>query len=410
MRRSNSTGASSSTLLVGIGLLGAIALGWWFASDPRTAVATVDLQRAVAVERRSILHAVTASGRVEPLARVAVMSRASGILKAIMVEEGDRVEVGQVLAELDREQLEAQHAQDEADLQAAIARLAAARARLQESRGLLRDPDLEFARRELRRVEELHAQGNVSDSERDEAARTVAAIEFRLRQVEYSLPVLEASVQEAEAALAASAAALNRSATSLREATIRCPIDGIVLVRAKEVGDGVSSILTAGGNATQILTLGDLSQMFIDARVDEVDLGRIQVDMPAVITVDAHRGKTLDGFVQRIAPAGSVDNNGIVTFEVRITVEDPEGLLRPDMTATAKLVQARRDNVRTLPQRALRREDTSEWWVDRVVGEGEDLRTVPTKVSIGLSDGLITEILSGVEQGDRVIIPDRLGR
>ena len=199
-------------------------------------------------------------------------------------------------------------------------------------------------------------------------------------------------------------AALERSRTTLKETTILCPIDGVVLVRDKEVGDGVSSILTAGGNATQIMSLGDLSRMHIEARVDEVDLGRIHESMPAIVTIDAHRGKELTGHIERIAPAGSVDDNGIVTFEVRVAVEDPEGLLRPDMTADAKLVIDRRDGALVIAQRALARQPGGVWSASVVRGDGDQLSIESVTVEIGLSDGLKTEVLSGLDEGDRVLV------
>ncbi len=396
-------GGTSASVMVGAVVILAGVAGVWWATGEEEAVA-VDIDKVVQVERTEIIDAVTASGRVEPLARVAVMSRASGILKELLVEEGDAVRQGQVLAELDREQLEANLAQDQADLASAEARVAAAQARLVEAVAKIEDPELAFKQRELARHEELFETGDVSRVARDDAELAVRMVTFRIDQVRASVPTLEASVKEAQANLASAQAALDRSQTTLREATIRCPIDGIVLVRSKEVGDGVSSILTAGGNATEIMTLGDLSEMFIEARVDEVDLGRIRVDMPALVTVDAHRGKTLEGRVDRIAPAGSVDGNGIVTFEVRVTVEDPEGLLKPDMTADARLVLGRRTDVLAVPHRTLRREPGGRWTVSKVVGSGAEATVVVVEVEIGLSDGLTTEIVSGLEEGDRLML------
>lgn len=403
-RGGSSLAVITTTLVVlGLGTLGF----WWSSSGGETT--GLDPNRMVAVSTRELLDAVTASGRVEPVARVAVMSRASGILKELLVEEGDEVSVGQVLAELDREQLEAQLAQDQADLARSEAELAAARARLEEARVGLEDPALAFTKREAERLELLLDSGDVSEREFDTAQRAYEEIQFRVTQVQASLPVLEAAVKSAEAALQSSEAAVERSRTTLREATVRCPIDGVVLTRDKEVGDGVSSILTAGGNATQIMTLGDLSTMHIEARVDEVDLGRIRVGMPARVTVDAHRGTTLHGAVERIAPAGSVDDNGIVTFEVRVTVDDPKGLLKPDMTADAKLVLDLRADALTLPQRALTRERDGTWVVQKVVGSGSTARAERTVVQTGLSDGLVTEIVSGLSAGDRVLIAADVG-
>jgi len=398
-------GAVAGALGVFLGLAVALAAAaiWWTRSEGEGG-SKLDPSRIVTVELRDVIDGVQATGRVEPLARVAVMSRASGIIEKLTVDEGDRVETGQVLAELDREQLQAQFDQDQADLLAAEARLLAARARVEEASVRAADPEPEFLRRDAERLEELYTKGDVSIRERDDAARTLAVADFRVSLVRANLPVLEAAVTEAEALLAAARAQLDRTATGLREATIRCPIDGIVLVRDKEVGDGISSILTAGGNATQLMTLGDLREMYIEARVDEVDLGRIREDMPAIVTVDAYRGVTLKGRVRRIAPAGSIDDNGIVTFEVEVAVEDPERLLRPDMTADAKLVLERRDGVTSLPQVAVREADDG-WAVDRVVGTDANERVESVPVELGLSDGLMTEIVSGLSVGDRVLVP-----
>lgn len=386
------------------GVCAALALGWWYTGGAGDTTFAIDADRIVRVERGDLLDAVTANGRVEPVARVAVMSRASGIVKELFVDEGDTVKAGQILAELDREQVEGQIAQDEADLKSAEARVAAARAAVEEARARLDDPTIEFLEREAERQDQLYQKKNVSLKEREDAALNLASSRFGLDMVRARLPILQASVDEALANLASAQASLERSRTTLRETTIRCPIDGVVLVRDKEIGDGVSSILTAGGNATQIMSLGDLSRMHIEARVDEVDLGRIHKDMPAIVTIDAHRGKELTGRIERIAPAGSVDDNGIVTFEVRVAVEDPGGLLRPDMTADAKLVIDRRDGVLVLPQRALARTPAGKWTASRVVGEGESLAVETVTVELGLSDGLKTEIVSGLSEGDRVLV------
>ncbi len=401
----NVRGASLLGVLITLGVLAAIALGWWMNAQESAPTDKVDDARTVQVERRELIDAVKASGRVEPVARVAVMSRASGIIKSLHVEEGDSVSVGQVLAELDREQLQAQLAQDRADLASASARVAAAEARIQEAQVRLEDPELAFLEREVARLKELRQEGSVSLRDADEAERQLATAQFRVRLVEASIPVLSAALEGARADLDAAQASLDRSETAMIEATVRCPIDGIVLVRDTEVGDGVSSILTAGGNATQLMTLGDLSRMHIEARVDEVDLGRIRLDMPVLITVDAHRGQTLEGHVERIAPAGSVDQNGIVTFEVRVLIDDDKGLLKPDMTSDIQLVLARKEAVLTLPQRTLTRDADGHWIAQRVTSSGPSSTIENVRVELGLSDGLITEITSGLDEGDRILVP-----
>ena len=406
MSQARNRGASTLGMLLSVGALAALGIGWWLSGVDAAQGEAVDPARVLQVERRTLVEGVNANGRVEPLARVAVMSRASGIIEELYVEEGDRVELDQPLAELDREQLQAQLAQDQADQAAASARVAAAEARVAEAEVRMADPEIEFLQREAARLRMLEDEGQVSVRDLDNAERGLAMAQHRLARIDAELAVLRASLAEARAALESADAELERSTTALEEATILCPMPGIVLVRDKEIGDGVSSILTAGGNATQILTIGDLSSMHVEARVDEVDLGKIQEGMPARITVDAHRGRILDGRVERIAPAGSVDDNGIVTFEVEVSVQDPDGLLRPDMTADAKLVLALKEDALTLPQRAITREEDGSWSVLRVLGEGEEARAEKAAVEIGLSDGLVTEILSGLTEGESVLLPE----
>jgi len=384
-------------------LLAVLGGGWWFFYGSEKPQA-LDPARVATVEPRDLLRAVVATGRVEPEARTVVMSRASGVVKQLLVDEGDEVHKGQILAQLDREQLEAQLLQDQGQLASAKARLQGAKAQLEEARARLDEPEVEFARRNAARIEKLHESGDVSSTEQDDAALRLAQAEYTLRLTRANIAVLEAGVAQAAADVDAAQASLERAQTSLRETTILSPIDGVVLVRDREVGDGVSSILTAGGNATPIMTLGDLSQVHIVARVDEVDVGKIYVGMRAVISVDAFRGRDFAGKVRRIAPAGTVDTNGIVTFEVEVTVEDPERLLRPDMTAVSRMVLEERKQAPALPQRALSRLDDGSWVVGKVLSL-DPPRVEQTVVEPGVSDGMMVEILKGLSVGDKALLP-----
>ena len=378
---------------------------WWYLDQQKQQVVPLDTARLVTVERKDLMKAVIATGRIEPEARVNVMSRASGILKEIYVDVGDVVSEGQILAELDREQLVAQHNENLGSQASAKARKMAAEARLAEAKVRLEDPELQFARAEAARLQRLFKDGTASQTEYDEKQLRLAQVEYRIRQAEANIPVLEAQIEEAKAQVLAADAAVERTGTSLREATIRSAIDGVVLVRDKDVGDGISSILTAGGNATPVLTLGDTSKMYVFAQVDEVDVGRIHDGMRAVITVDAFRDHQFEGSVLRIAPGGTVDNNGLVTFEVKIAVADPDGLLRVDMTANTRLVIEERKVTPTLPHKALTNAVAGQWSARRVVSV-DPPETEEVTVEIGISDGLITEIVSGLAEGDRVLLPE----
>jgi len=401
--RPDERGGALSVLLL-LFVIAAGGAGWWYWQQIHRQRVVIDEDRIVEVERRDLLKAVLATGRVEPLARVNVMSRASGILKEIFVDDGDLVEQGQVLAELDREQLVAQHNENLGNQAAARARLKAAKARLTEARVKLEDPELTYARSQAERLQDLFDDGTASQNELDEALLRLANVDYRIRQVQANILVLEAGEAQSEADLQSADAAVERSQTALREATIRSPVDGVVLVRDKDVGDGISSILTAGGNATPLMSLGDVSKMFVEAKVDEVDMGKIHEDMRAVIEVDAYRGQRFEGRVIRIAPSGTVDNNGIVTFLVKISVEDPGRLLRVDMTANTRLVLEDRPDTLTLPHKALRRDREGNWMAERIVHEAPpELERV--QVKIGVSDGLMTEVLEGLSEGDRIMLP-----
>lgn len=378
--------------------------GWWWWKGLDRGPKPLDSARIVTVAEKDLMRAVLATGRMEPEARVNVMSRASGILKELYADVGDTVEEGQVLAELDREQLEAQHNENLGSQASAKARLLAARARLDEARVRLSDPELEYAQSELQRIQDLYSDGGASRQELDDRLLRLENVKYRIRQVEANIPVLDAQVAQAEAEVMTADAALERTQTSLREATIRSPIDGVVLVRDKDVGDGISSILTAGGNATAVMTLGDASRMYVEAMVDEVDVGRIYEGQRVVITVDAYRERAFEGEVLRIAPGGTVDNNGLVTFEVKISVTDPDRLLRVDMTANTKLVLEEKLGIPTLPHKALSPRPGGGFAAQRVVSV-DPPQVEETEVEIGMSDGLLTEIVAGLAVGDRVLLP-----
>ncbi len=389
-------------------VLGAGGAAYWYYGQNKEAPA-LDEARIVKVEIRDVIDGVKATGRIEPEARVEVMSRASGILKERFVEEGDTVTKNQVLAELDREQLKAQDDENEANMKAAQARLAAAKARVEEAKVRLVDPEMEFAKREVDRIQKLYDGGDESEAILDDAKLKLRNVEYRIQQVKANLPVLEAGILQSDADLASAKAAYDRTQTALKEATIRSPIDGVVLLREKEVGDGVSSILTAGGNATKILTLGDLSKLYVQAKVDEADLGRIAGKTRALITSDAFKEKKFEGEVVRIAPAGTVDNNGISSFQVKILIkvgnDDPDKQqLRVDMTANVVIVVDERDHALSLVQKALQRTPDGKWRVTRVKSTSPPV-TESIDVQIGVSDGVYTEVVSGVAEGDRILLP-----
>jgi HlyD family secretion protein len=270
------------------------------------------------------------------------------------------------------------------------------------------DPEIAYATRNWERAKKLHADGIISDDELDLARD-------RFEKAEYKVKVLDAALQTARASLATEEgraqeveATAELARQELKEATIVSPIDGVVLHRYLEEGDSVSSIRVAGGNATIIMTLGDLSELYVDGEVDEVDVGkiiadqRVRPDLIARVMVESFKGRVFNGRVARIAPLGLEDSNGIVTFEVRIVIENPEKLLLANMTANAQIVLEEKENVVLLSQGALITEGQSRYAMVYDPATGLLHRQ---EVELGISDGSQVEVAGGLEPGQKVVLP-----
>ena len=204
-----------------------------------------------------------------------------------------------------------------------------------------------------------------------------------------------AQVEQARARVAAAKAALDRAEETLSYATIRAPIAGIVLTRDTELGDAVSSILNLGSAATLIMTLGDVSSVYIKGEVDEADIGKADCGQHVRTKVEAYPNESFDGVVKRIAPMGKELNN-VTTFEVRVSISNPQGKLRANMTANAEIVLEERKNVLLVPEAALvydKDKNVSVQRLDPTARQG--WRKVPLK--IGISNGQRTEVLDGTQ-------------
>lgn len=360
-------------------------------------------EKIVTAERGDIARSVVARGKIEPLSKVEVKSKANGIIKALLVDVGDRVVEGQVLAELDKEDLEAQVREakatldgEEANLQAAIA--AEAKAKIEAA-----NPELEFARRDSARVQELFKQKVASQQELDDASRAHEVSKNRQQLLDATVQTAGAQVQQARARVAAAKAALDRAEETLRYATIRAPITGLVLTRNVELGDAVSSILNLGSAATLIMTLGDVSSVYIKGEVDEADIGKADCGQHVRTKVEAFPTESFDGVVTRIAPMGKELNN-VTTFEVRVSITNLQGKLRANMTANAEIVLEEHKDVLLIPEAALVYDKDKSVFVqrlDRTARQG--WRKIPLK--IGISNGQRTEVLEGLKAGDQLVLP-----
>jgi HlyD family secretion protein len=368
-----------------------------------TATASFEPSRLSTVERSTMVRSVVATGKVEPISKVEIKSKANGIIERLHVEVGDLVKAGDVLAELDKEELNARVREARANLQAAEAGLAGARAQLEKNKVEAEGPDVQFAERAAQRARELFDQKLMPQSELDQARSAYELAVNRQRAAQSQLVVSRAKVTETDAQVAQARAALERADEDLRNTTIRAPIAGMVLTRDVEVGSPVSSILNLGANATLVMTLGDIGEVFVRGKVDESDVGRVRIDQPARISVETFKDRKFDGRVTLISPMGAEKDN-VTTFEVRVSIDNPGNELKANMTANAEIVLEEHPDSLIVPEAALTYDADRRAHVDVFdPSEKTSRRRVPVKV--GVSNGTRAQILEGLKEGDKVILP-----
>ena len=363
----------------------------------------VDASNLAKAEKGDIALSVVATGVIEPISnRIEIRSKASGIVKQVNADVGDRVMPDQVLVELDRDQLLAQLREAEANLQAARADAVAVKAELKRSRILAEEYDVQLARANHKRSTELFEEKLLSKSDYDATQGRLEEALNRQRAASAAIGVTEASIVQKEAQVAQIQAVVDRISEELKYTSIRSPIHGIVLSRTVEIGSAVSSILSMGAGATTVMVLGDMTDVYVRGQVNENDIGKVRLKLPARITVETYKGKVFHGSVYKIAPLGQLVNNA-TSFEVRISVENPEGLLLANMSANAEIILDEHKGVLTIPEGALvynSNKTTSVEVPDSTNKTGRRRIAVKT----GISTGTKVEILSGLNEGIQVIL------
>jgi HlyD family secretion protein len=348
----------------------------------------IDPSRLATVEKGDLARSVVATGKVQPLTKVEIKSKASGIVERLHADYGDRVKEGQVLAELDKEQLEAR-------VREAKANLLAAEAAWEKNKIAAEGPDLPFLKSALERARKLYADGLIAPQILDDADKA-----YQMALNAQTAAKSQASVSKAEVEKAR--ASLEQSESDLRYATIVSPMDGLVLSRDVEVGDAVSSILVLGSQATRIMTLGDVSEVYVLGKVDEADIGRVYMGQRARIVVESFKDKPFEGKVTKISPLG-VEKDNVTTFEVRVSIQNPTGALKTNMTANAEIILEEKKGVLMVPESAVLydKERKPSLEVPDPKGEG-GVRKIAVK--LGISNGVKTELVEGLKEGDKVVL------
>ncbi|MDA2929832.1 efflux RND transporter periplasmic adaptor subunit [Acidobacteria bacterium AH-259-O06] len=206
----------------------------------------------------------------------------------------------------------------------------------------------------------------------------------------------------AKAQVAQAQAALERAEEDLRNSTIVSSMDGLVLSSDVEVGDAVSSILVLGSQATLVMILGDVSEVYVRGKVDEADIGKVYLNQPARITVESFPDKKFEGQVTKISPMG-VEEDNVTTFEVRVSIHNPTGELKANMSANAEIILEEKYDVLLVPEAAVlygKERNTSVEVPDPKEEQGR--RRVAVK--LGISNGIKTEVLKGLKEDQQVVL------
>jgi len=362
----------------------------------------IDPIKLAKVEKGDLAKSVVATGKITPITKVEIKSKASGIVEKLYVDTGDHVKQGQVLAELDRVEIQAQVNSSKAQLLSSQANLKSAEADEIRAKVDAQGVDIPTLQRAYERAQEMSKDGVVSQAALDDAQRGYIMAVNKRDVARAQLTVNKAKVSQAEAEVEKDEASLKQFQEQLSYTTITAPIDGVVLSRDVEVGDAVSSILVLGSGATLVMTLGDTSEVYVKGKVDESDIGKVYLGQPARIRVETFKDKTFTGHVTKISPMG-VEKDNVTTFEVRVSINNPGGELKAEMTANAEIILDEHHNVLMIPEGAIMYDKEKKASVDIPVPSAKD-GMKKTAVNIGISNGVKTEVLSGLKEGDQVVL------
>ncbi len=362
----------------------------------------IDKSKIGEVKRETLAKNVVATGKITPITKAAIKSKASGIVKKWYKDAGEAVKAGDVLVDLDKEEILTRVHQAEADLQGAEASASAAQADVSRAQVDAEGPDVPLLKRNYERAQQMAKEGVFSQSQLEDAQKNYELALNKQNVARANLIVAKAKLSQGIAAVAKAKASLEQNRQEYQNSTITAPIDGIVLSRDVEVGDAVSSILVMGSAATQIMTIGDIHEVYVLGKVDESDIGKVTMNQPARIKVESFKDKTFNGKVTKIAPMG-VEKDNVTTFEVRVSIDNPGGVLKPTMTANAEIILEEHHDVLTVPEAAMIYDKDKKAYVEVVDPKAKEGKR---KISItaGISNGSKTEVLDGLKENDQVVL------
>lgn len=308
------------------------------------------------LNRRDIASSVQATGviRAKIGAEVKVGARISGKVEKLYANIGDVVKKGQVIARLEQEDLKAKV--NEANMNLKV-----------------NEANLDLAQKSLQRMQNLYAKDFVSKDKVDVAERDYKAAIAQANQIKETI---------------------RYNQTQMSYANIYAPISGVIASVTTQQGETVSA---SSLNVPTFVTIVDLNRLEIYAYVDETDIGKIKPGLDATFTVDSFPDKDFKGKVTAIYPKATIQDN-VVYYVTVISIENPEGKLKPDMTVNATILLNKRENVLAVPNKSIKREGGK-----KVVTVLENNKPVQKAVRTGWKDSAYTEIVEGLKEGDKVV-------
>lgn len=427
--------------------------GYYYLKPGASKAAASSIAETTEVTRQSIVTVVSAVGTVEMEEERTLMFRSTGIVDKVFVERGDMVEEGQLLSQLDTSDLElallksklelrqaeinlrqAKEGPTAEEILAAQSSLDSAIANYNDVMAGPSEEDITIASRSLREAEitlqdaqeaydKVAWHSDIATLSQSSDLQT-ATIAYEVALAEYEQAIqgpTDAEIKSAEASVVQAQTSLDEllegpdqdeidlaqinvelaqmsvedAELDIEQSELYSPIDGVVVSVDTDEGELATDTQTA-------MTLADITSLHIEAGVDELDIGSVQVGQSVEITLDALEGETLKGHVDEIITLPSEESSGIVEYTVRIVLDTPSDKLRPGMSADAAIEVERVDDVLVVPSSYLKvNMATGDTYV-LVLGTGNMVTSVA--VEIGVTDGTVTEITSGLEEGDVVVL------
>ncbi|MBP2632223.1 MAG: putative HlyD family secretion protein [Firmicutes bacterium] len=336
-------------IIVFVVIAACIGGGGYYYYNTKKAASTAVTQTAV-VERGKITSSVSATGTIKPLNSVEISSKVTARLKQVMFKENDTVKAGETVATLDSTTLQTT---------------------LEQAKYKVTNTEAKY-----KRLQYLNSIGAKSDADLEDAL------------LDYQTAVSTYAGDQA----------------NVNDTIIVSPMDGVVIGEPKTVG----TMITAGVTSpTVIMTVADMSNKQINAKVDETDIGKVKVGQKATFTVDAYTGKTFTATVASISQtdvgstwSSSTSTTTVIYYSVTLDIDDPENLLKPAMTARVNINIAEKNDALMVPLSALKTNNNGQY----VVVVNPDGKTENRNVTVGLSSDDKVEILDGLSEGDKLSI------